>query len=239
MNADRMISVFLAGVLVGGSVVYLAPNNSLAVGVPGRQREGGATGVSAGKSGASEQGGGGQADAGQGSEGQGGGSDAGGASSSGLGAASAGIAGAGPGTQGTQEMSPGVGGGGDASTGGVTGGGGVAGGETEASPISAQPATGAPRGATRLLRHLQLAPSLWKAQAEAALSSPDPKVKELAVRLAAHAVAVPTVTDRMPPNTEVVAYLVDSKLLLERMKLMGMDVGSLESQVDEVSHSRK
>ena len=244
MNADRMISVFLAGVLVGGSVVYLSPNNSLAVGVSGGQKQGGSTGVSGGKSGSGEQGGG----AAQGSEGQGGGS-----ASPGLGNASSGMAGAGPGTQGSQENLPSSGGGGGdggtsgeggtsgggGSSGGVTGSGGVVGGETEASPISAQPVSGAPRGATRLLRHLQLAPTLWNAQAEAALASPDPKVKELASKLAAHAAAVPTVSDRMPPNTEVVAYLVDSKLLLERMKLVGMDVSSLESQVDEVSRSRK
>ncbi len=266
MNADRMISVFLAGVLVGGSVVYLSPNNSLAVGVPGGQKQGGSTGVSGGKSGSEggggqgggaqtgggqsgggQSGGGGQGGAGQGSEGQGGG---GGTSSSGLGDASAGMAGAGPGTQGSQEMSPssggagtggdgGMSGGGGGSSGGVTGSGGTVGGETEASPISAQPVSGAPRGATRLLRHLQLAPTLWKAQAEAALASPDAKVRELAAKIAAHAASVPTVSDRMPPNTEVVAYLVDSKLLLERMKLLGMDVGSLESQVDEVSRSRK
>ncbi|GDX83149.1 hypothetical protein LBMAG42_49600 [Deltaproteobacteria bacterium] len=268
-----MIAVFLSGVLVGGLVVYMSPNNGLSSGMSG--------GHQGGQTGAGGQGGGGPAGgqangaaqaatpsgdvgstAGGGAAGAtGGGAAAGGATD----AASGGAAGAttggggasemsgpGPGAQGSMESSAmggasggvmGTGGGGQ--EGGMGGGGqggsmgGAEGGGDSSSPISPVPVSGAPQGATRLLRHLQIAPTLWKAQAEAALQSKDSKIRALAGDIAAHAAAVPTVTDRLPQTPNVVSYLVDSKLLLERMKAAGMDVGSLETQVDEVSRARK
>lgn len=259
MNADRMIAVFLSGVLVGGVVVYLSPNNGLSVG-PSGQHQGSQTGAggqgqggpSGGQSSQAAQaatpsgdiGGGGAASAAAG----GGGDAASSGSSMGAGTPDGQMAGQGPGAPGSMEGSAGgesgssqSGGGGgmmgsDASS---QGGGGVqGGGEMEPSPLSASPVSGAPRGATRLYRHLQIAPTLWKAQAEAALSSKDSKIRAMAPAIADHAAGVPTVSDRLPPNTEIVSYLVDSKLLLEKMKTAGMDVSSLETQVDEVSKAR-
>lgn len=269
MNADRMIAVFLSGVLVGGSVVYLSPNNGLQ-GQSSGQHQGTQTG-------AGGQGGGGpaggqasasaQAATPSGDVGSSGGGAA--ASSSGLAEATpAGqLAGAGPGAPGSLEATPVEkggsattsmadpggdpsmqgGSGGDSSMQGGSsggdpsmqgGGGQMGGGGMEPSPISATPTAGAPRGATRLLRHLQLAPTLWKAQAEAALASKDPKVKALAGDIAAHAANVPTVSDRLPPVTEITSYLYESKLLLDKMNAAGMDVSSLQTQIDEVSKAR-
>ncbi len=266
MNADRMIAVFLSGVLVGGAVVYLSPNNGLSVG-PSGQHQGSQTGAggqgqggpSGGQSSQAAQaatpsgdiGGGGAAGggaSGAGSAGSGGGGDASSSSSTmGTGTPDGQMAGQGPGAPGSMEGSAGgESGSGQGSGGGMMGsdassqgGGGVqGGGEMEPSPLSASPVSGAPRGATRLYRHLQLAPTLWKAQAEAALSSKDSKIRAMAPAIADHAASVPTVSDRLPPNTEIVSYLVDSKLLLEKMKTAGMDVSSLETQVDEVSKAR-
>ncbi len=253
MNADRMIAVFLSGVLVGGLVVYMAPNNGLSSGMSG--------GHQGAQTGAGGQGGGGPAggqassaaqaatpsgDVGSSSGAGGGAATAGGgaAASGGLGASTE-TSGSGPGAQGSMESSAmgGTSGGVMNTTGGQSGGqggtmGGTDGGDSS-SPISPVPVSGAPQGATRLLRHLQIAPTLWKAQAEAALQSKDAKIRALAGDIAAHAAAVPTVTDRLPQTPNVVSYLVDSKLLLDRMKSAGMDVGSLETQVDEVSRARK
>lgn len=263
MNADRMISVFLAGVLVGGTVVYLAPNNGLSVGIQsfGENRGGpsgansgaasteagveGAPPVPAGDKGASTGAAGVEAAAGAAS----GGASAGGEAP--------GAAGAGPGAQGAQTDGGMQGGGGQmggggggqmgestmGSTGlaggGMGGGGQMGAGGGTAPSMGASPATGAPKGATRLMRHLQLAPSLWQGQAATASASSDPAVHALAKSIAEHAASVPEVGDRLPPNTEILPYLLDSKLLLERMTLAGMEVSTLQSQVDEVSKSKR
>lgn len=271
MNADRMIAVFLSGVLVGGLVVYMSPNNGLSSGL--------SSGHQGAQTGAGGQGGGGPAggqvsgaaqaatpsgdvgaSSGAGASGvgaaggagtaEGGGAGAGAATGAGGGTSE--MSGPGPGAQGSMESSAmggasggmmGAGGGGGmggqgGSMGGQSGSMGEGGGDSS-SPISPVPVSGAPQGATRLLRHLQIAPTLWKAQAEAALQSKDSKIRALAGDIAAHAAAVPTVTDRLPQTPNVVSYLVDSKLLLDRMKTAGMDIGSLETQIDEVSRARK
>ena len=236
MNADRMIAVFLSGVLVGGAVVYLAPNNGLSSG----GHQGSQTGVG-GQGGGGPSGG--QPNAGAKGETPSGDIGAGGASAAPSGSA--------PGAQGSLENGP-VGG----STGGMMdttavagspgsggqGGGGEAdqgGGDDVPSPISPVPVSGAPQGATRLLRHLQLAPTLWKAQAEDALQSASPKSRALASEIATHAAGVPIVTDKLPQTPNIVSYLLDSKLLLIRMKEAGMDINALETQIDEVSRARK
>ncbi len=275
MNADRMISVFLAGVLVGGTVVYLAPNNGLSVGIQsfGENRGGpsganggaasteagveGAPPVPAGDKGASTGAAGVEAAAGAGgvvAGGAEGGAASGGASAGGE---APGAAGAGPGAQGAQTDGGMQGGGGQMGGGGggqmgestmgstgLAGGGMGGGGQMGASggtapSMGASPATGAPKGATRLMRHLQLAPSLWQGQAAMASASSDPAVHALAKSIAEHAASVPEVGDRLPPNTEILPYLLDSKLLLERMTLAGMEVSTLQSQVDEVSKSKR
>jgi hypothetical protein len=105
--------------------------------------------------------------------------------------------------------------------------------------LGATPSTGAPKGAAKLMRHLQLAPALWRGQAETASASSDPAVKALATRIAEHAATVPMVGDRLPPNTEILPYLLESKLLLERMELAGMEVAALKSQIDSVSSSKR
>lgn len=239
MNADRMIAVFLSGVLVGGAVVYLAPNNGLSSG----GHQGSQTGVG-GQGGGGPSGG--QPNAGAKGETPSGDIGAGGASAAPSGSA--------PGAQGSLENGP-VGGsnGGMMDTtavAGSPGGGGQGGqgsggeadqggGEDVPSPISPVPVSGAPQGATRLLRHLQLAPTLWKAQAEDALQSASPKSRALASEIATHAAGVPIVTDKLPQTPNIVSYLLDSKLLLIRMKEAGMDINALETQIDEVSRARK
>lgn len=295
MNADRMISVFLAGVLVGGTVVYLAPNAGLSVGMQsmgmatsraGNTANGAAPGsdtvpvaegdIGRPQSGGSAEGIGGGAGGGAGAgggESQAGG--AGGPPSGEGGQASAGGAsggqggGTGPGAPGSQMAAAGGGGGGGMSPGGGAGmgggpggQGGGAGGETtvgssglaggsmtgggqtgqpggNAGNLGATPSTGAPKGAAKLMRHLQLAPSLWRGQAETASASSDPAVKALAGRIAEHAGTVPSVGDRLPPNTEILPYLLESKLLIERMELAGMEVATLKSQIDSVSSSKR
>lgn len=235
MNADRMIAVFLSGVLVGGAVVYLASNNGLSSGFsPGHQGS---------QTNSNGQGGGGPA-GGQPNAGAKGATPSGdiGAAS----AASAAPSGSAPGAPGSLENGPAGGAQGgmmDATASGGAGGAGgegsEGGGEDVPSPIAPVPVSGAPQGATRLLRHLQLAPTLWKAQAEDALQSASPKSRALASDIATHATTVPIVSDKLPQTPNIVSYLVDSKLLLIRMKEAGMDIDALETQIDEVSRARK
>jgi hypothetical protein len=287
MNADRMISVFLAGVLVGGTVVYLAPNKGLAVGLQSfgakqggsPNANGGAVPAEAGLAGAPAAPAGDQgapaarasAEDGVGwgvlAEGE---SMEGEVDAAGLGegaSAPSAPAGTGPGSPGSQVaagMGGGMGGpgGGMGGPGGGMGGPGGMGGETtigstglaggamtgggqpgaggEMTPsMGASPVAGAPKGATRLLRHLQLAPALWKEQAEIAQKSTDPAVRALAGAITQHAASVPEVLDRLPPNSDILPYLLQSTLLLQRMELAGMEVSALKAQVDEISRSKR
>ena len=92
--------------------------------------------------------------------------------------------------------------------------------------------------APRLTKHLAAAPGMWRELAETARESGNPLQTQLANDIAMQAEFIPSGTDRLPPLSEMAAYLASSQALLVRMKSAGMDCGELDLQITELSKPR-
>lgn len=87
-----------------------------------------------------------------------------------------------------------------------------------------------PRGPGRLEVHLRAAPEIWAKQLAAARANP--KAQALVPEIQAHTAALPVVDKMMPPIPEVAAYLASSRVLVDKMKAAGMDVAELSDTID-------
>lgn len=245
VNPDRMIAVFLAGVLTGAGVVQLTgssgggPGGGPGTG-PGQQMGQGGGGQGGGGQGGGGQGGGqgggGQAGASKGG-GQGSGAPGGGAGGSGSGGGTGGSGAEGAGGGGSSGAAPG-GGAGLSPAAGAGAGAAEEGTVTTGETVNAGSVAGGARGAPRLLKHLNDAPGLWSAQAVAARTSKVPAQLALADEIEAHANDVPAAAGRLPPLQEVTAYVLASQVLLAKMKAAGMEVGALETQLESITKPR-
>lgn len=92
--------------------------------------------------------------------------------------------------------------------------------------------------APRLTKHLATAPGLWRDLSETARSSGVPRQAALANDIAKQAEVVPSMVDRLPPLSEMTAYMVSSQALISRMKDAGIDCGVLEVQIQELVKPR-
>ncbi len=235
-----MIAVFLAGVLTGGGVVYTAQSGGS--GGPGGGGPGGGGGGGGGQMQQGGGGGGGQQGGGQQSGGSGG--QQGGGQNGGGGQQGGGQQGGGQGG-GSQQGGGGQQGGGEGGSGqqgGSMAGGGssesdektVTTGETQNAGV----VEGGAKGAPRLLKHLKDAPGLWSAQAVNARTSGKAEQLALADEIEAHANNVPAASGRLPPLQEVTAYIVESQVLLAKMKAAGMDVETISYQIEQLTKPR-
>ncbi|HNC95614.1 MAG TPA: hypothetical protein PKY30_02490 [Myxococcota bacterium] len=100
-------------------------------------------------------------------------------------------------------------------------------GSEAAAPNGAAPP---PRGPGRLEVHLRAAPEIWAKQLAAARANP--KAQALVPEIQAHTAALPIVDKMMPPIPEVAAYLASSRVLVDKMKAAGMDVAELSDTID-------
>lgn len=96
--------------------------------------------------------------------------------------------------------------------------------------MPAAPANAPQTPGGRLEKHLRNAPTIWSNLLHDARAHP--RGRELVPDIEAHIAALPTVGEKMPPMQEVAAYLATSKLLLERMRVSGMDVSMVSVQID-------
>ena len=92
--------------------------------------------------------------------------------------------------------------------------------------------------APRLTKHLMAAPGLWRELADKARASGNPRQVRLANDIAKQAESVPSMTDRLPPLSDMTAYMVSSQSMITEMKAAGMDCGVLEVQVSDLTKPR-
>jgi hypothetical protein len=95
-----------------------------------------------------------------------------------------------------------------------------------------EPGQRPPPGGSRLEAHLRAAPVAWRQVLEATRRTR--AAASLAPEVEAHLGTVPAEGARMPPVSEVGAYLANSKLLLDRLSAKGVDVTDLALDVESL-----
>jgi hypothetical protein len=95
-----------------------------------------------------------------------------------------------------------------------------------------EPGQRPPPGGSRLEAHVRAAPVAWRQVLDAARRSR--AASSMVGEVEAHIATIPAEGARMPPVSEVGAYLANSKLLLDRLSTKGVDVTDLALDVESL-----